>query len=71
LQIFARIRNLTIEEKEDLLFIYKNTKLEELKIGCLLLLNEKEKAIELLNAQSDKVQEIFRTYPIWHFANEK
>lgn len=71
LQILARTRNLTIDEKEELINIYKNSTSDELKIGCLLLINEIDEARILLNSLSEESQKTFKTYPIWYFANKK
>lgn len=70
LQILARIRHLTIEEKEELINIYKTTESDELKVGCLLLMNETDEAKSLLNSLSENEQKTFKAYPIWYFANE-
>ncbi|MCM1364104.1 MAG: DUF4365 domain-containing protein [Faecalibacterium sp.] len=71
LQIFARTRRLTLEEKEELINIHKTTESDELKVGCLLLIKEIDEAEELLNSFPEDEQKAFKTYPIWYFANEK
>ncbi|MCH5320188.1 MAG: DUF4365 domain-containing protein [Eubacterium sp.] len=69
-QILARTRRLSINEKEELINIYKNSDSDELRIGCLLLMDEIDDAVNLLNSLPEESQKEFKTYPIWRFANK-
>lgn len=68
LQILARVRKLSIEEKSELMDIYNNTESNDLKVGCLLLMGETETAMKMFQEFPIETQEIFKKYPIWHFA---
>lgn len=64
-QILSRERILNISEKRELIEIYDNASNTSVKIGCSILLGNKEEATELLQTLSDEEQNAFKSYPIW------
>ena len=68
-QILARERLLNISEKRELIEIYDYASNTSVKIGCSILLGNKDEATELLQTLSDDEQKAFESYPIWKLLN--
>lgn len=69
LQIKLRERKLNFNEKAELYSIIEHEEDERIKIGAFLLLDEQEKAKEMLKKLSCEEQDRFKDFPIYKFYN--
>ena len=67
LQLKIRKRALTIDEMSKLIEIYKQTNRNDIKFGCLILLNRQEEAMNYFNLLNKNEQNALRGLPIYKF----
>lgn len=67
LQLKIRKRALTIDEMSKLIEIYKQTNRNDIKFGCLILLNRQEEAMNYFNLLNKDEQNALRELPIYKF----
>ena len=67
LQLKIRKRALTIDEMSKLIEIYKQTNRNDIKFGCLILLNRQEEAMNYFNLLNKDEQNALRGLPIYKF----